>query len=65
METQPVKVLVVDDEAAMRRGICVSLVARGYSVEEARSGEEAIAAFHERKADARIARHQYAGNERN
>jgi two-component system KDP operon response regulator KdpE len=51
MDTQPVKVLVVDDEAAMRRGICVSLVARGYSVEEARSGEEAISAFHERKAD--------------
>jgi two-component system KDP operon response regulator KdpE len=51
METPTVKVLVVDDEAATRRGICVSLVARGYSVEEARSGEEAITAFHERKAD--------------
>jgi two-component system KDP operon response regulator KdpE len=41
----------VDDEAAMRRGISVSLTARGYSVGEARSGEEAIAAFRERKAD--------------
>ena len=51
METQPVKVLVVDDEAAMRRGISVSLVARGYSVGEAGSGEEAIAAFHERRPD--------------
>lgn len=46
-----VKVLVVDDEAAMRRGICVSLKARGYAVEEARTGNEAIEAFHERHPD--------------
>jgi two-component system KDP operon response regulator KdpE len=51
MDTQPIKVLVADDEGPMRRGICVSLVARGYSVVEARSGEEALASFHDRKAD--------------
>jgi two-component system KDP operon response regulator KdpE len=51
MDAQPVKVLVVDDESAMRRGICVSLVARGYSVGEARNGEEALASLHDRRAD--------------
>jgi two-component system KDP operon response regulator KdpE len=51
MKTPPVRVLVVDDEAAMRRGICVCLTARGYAVEEARSGEEALGVFHERRPD--------------
>jgi two-component system KDP operon response regulator KdpE len=51
MNTKPVRVLVVDDEAAMRRGICVCLTAKGYAVEEARSGEEALGSFHERPAD--------------
>lgn len=48
MNETPVRVLVVDDEAAMRRGICVSLTARGYKVDEARNSEEALDLFHER-----------------
>jgi two-component system KDP operon response regulator KdpE len=48
MDSNTVRVLVVDDEAAIRRGICVSLKARGYEVDEARNGEEAIESFHER-----------------
>jgi len=51
MNGKPVKVLVVDDESSMRRGICVSLSARGYTVNEARSGEEALTAFHDNQPD--------------
>jgi two-component system KDP operon response regulator KdpE len=51
MNISPVRVLVVDDEAAMRRGICVSLTAIGYLVDEARTGKEAIDAFEQRPAD--------------
>jgi two-component system KDP operon response regulator KdpE len=51
MEAQPVKVLVVDDEAAMRRGIGVALLAKGYAITEARSGEEAVASVRERRPD--------------
>jgi two-component system KDP operon response regulator KdpE len=51
MDIQQAKVLVVDDEPSMRRGICVSLAAKGYAVSEARSGDEALACFRERKAD--------------
>lgn len=51
MIEKPVRVLVVDDEAAMRRGICLSLTSRGYEVAEARNGEEALASFHERSPD--------------
>lgn len=51
MNGKPVKVLVVDDEAAMRRGICVCLTARGYAVSEARSGEEALGSFSEQQPD--------------
>jgi two-component system, OmpR family, KDP operon response regulator KdpE len=51
MAKNPVKVLVVDDEAAMHRGICVSLKARGYAVDEARTGEEAVESFHEQRPD--------------
>ncbi len=51
MNAKPVRVLVVDDEAAMRRGIVVSLTARGYAVSEARSGEEALASFGENQPD--------------
>jgi two-component system, OmpR family, KDP operon response regulator KdpE len=35
-------VLVVDDEASLRKALRMSLVASGFSVEEARSGEEAL-----------------------
>lgn len=48
MAETPVKILVVDDEAAMRRGICVSLRARRYAVDEASTGEEAIESLRER-----------------
>ncbi len=51
MNGKPVKVLVVDDESAMRRGIAVSLAARGYTVYEARSGEEALISFHENQPE--------------
>lgn len=51
MNDQPVRVLVVDDEAAMRRGINVCLTARGYAVDEARTGEEALGSFHDRQPD--------------
>jgi two-component system KDP operon response regulator KdpE len=51
MSGNPVRVLIVDDEAAMRRGISLCLTAKGYAVEEARSGEEALDLFHERPTD--------------
>jgi len=35
----------------MRRGIVVCLTAKGYTVEEARSGEEALGSFHDRPSD--------------
>lgn len=43
MQTLPVKLLLADDEAAMRRGVATALAARGFEVDEAASGEEAIA----------------------
>jgi len=51
MNAKPVRVLVVDDEPAMRRGLRTSLSANGYAVEEARNGEEAIRSVRERPAD--------------
>jgi two-component system, OmpR family, KDP operon response regulator KdpE len=42
MRSKPAKVLVVDNDATMRRTLRVALSAQGYSVTEARSGEEAI-----------------------
>jgi two-component system KDP operon response regulator KdpE len=42
MSTLPLKVLVVDDESAMRRALRASLVASGYLVDDARDGEEAL-----------------------
>jgi two-component system, OmpR family, KDP operon response regulator KdpE len=51
MNDKPLRVLVVDDEAAMRRGISVCLTARGYTVDEARTGEEALGSFHDRQPD--------------
>jgi two-component system KDP operon response regulator KdpE len=47
----PNKVLVVDDEPALRRGIRASLTARGYSVDEAGNGEDALRAIRERSVD--------------
>ena len=51
MNGKPVRVLVVDDESAMRRGLSVALTARGYAVDEARNGEEALASFQENHPD--------------
>ena len=51
MNLKPVRVVVVDDEPAMRRGLRTSLRANGYEVEEARSGEEAVQIVGERAAD--------------
>jgi two-component system KDP operon response regulator KdpE len=42
MFAKPVRILVVDDESAMRRALAASLTASGYLVEDARDGEEAI-----------------------
>jgi two-component system, OmpR family, KDP operon response regulator KdpE len=44
-------VLVVDDEASLRKALRTSLVASGFSVEEARSGEEALDAIREHSFD--------------
>jgi two-component system KDP operon response regulator KdpE len=40
--SQPLQVLVVDDEPALRRVFRTSLAANGFVVQEARSGEEAV-----------------------
>jgi len=44
-------VLVVDDEAALRRALKASLCASGFLVDEARSGEEAIERFTRGRCD--------------
>jgi two-component system, OmpR family, KDP operon response regulator KdpE len=51
MLAPPSKVLVVDDEASLRKALRTSLVASGFSVEEARSGEEALDAVRQRAFD--------------
>ena len=48
---QPCSVLVVDDEAALRRTLRASLVTSGFAVEEAGNGPEAIAAIQRRSFD--------------
>jgi DNA-binding response OmpR family regulator len=45
------EVLVVDDERIIRNGLRDLLCAEGYSVRTARNGEEALAAFRERRPD--------------
>jgi len=42
MLSQPCSVLIVDDEPALRKVLRTSLTAVGFTVEEARSGEEAL-----------------------
>jgi two-component system, OmpR family, KDP operon response regulator KdpE len=51
MRSKPAKVLVADNDAAMRRTLRVALSAQGYSVTEARSGEEAIEQIGQHPAD--------------
>ena len=48
---KPIKVLVADDEPAMRRGIRTSLTAHGYAVDEAGTGEDAVRATREGPVD--------------
>jgi two-component system KDP operon response regulator KdpE len=51
MSPQPLSVLVVDDEAALRRTIRASLATSGFTVEEAGTGGEAVAAIQRRPFD--------------
>ena len=44
-------VLVVDDESALRKALRTSLIASGFSVEEARSGEEALGTVQRNRFD--------------
>ena len=39
------RILIVEDERALRRALAMNLVARGYDVTEAESGTQALAAF--------------------
>jgi two-component system, OmpR family, KDP operon response regulator KdpE len=45
------RVLIVDDEAALRRALRTSLVASGFTVTEAESGEDAIKVFNRAPLD--------------
>jgi two-component system KDP operon response regulator KdpE len=51
MSANPLRVLVADDDPAMRRSLCVALRAGGYVVEEVRDGEQAVRLFRERPCD--------------
>jgi two-component system, OmpR family, KDP operon response regulator KdpE len=51
MFSPPANVLVVDDEASLRKTLRTSLIASGFAVEEARSGEEALGAVQKRLFD--------------
>ncbi len=51
MNEERLRVLVVDDEPAIRRGICTSLRVTGYTADEVRNGEEAICLLGERPVD--------------
>ena len=49
--TQGARILVVDDERQIRRSLQVNLETKGYAVETAENGEEAITAFQNRRPD--------------
>jgi two-component system, OmpR family, KDP operon response regulator KdpE len=51
VSSQPVSVLVVDDDSGVRQVLRTSLNAAGYAVGEARSGDEAIGAVRQRQFD--------------
>jgi two-component system KDP operon response regulator KdpE len=51
MTPKPVRVLIVDNDSAMRRALRSSLALHGYAVDEARSGEEAVAGAGQRPPD--------------
>jgi two-component system chemotaxis response regulator CheY len=48
------RVLVVDDETALRRSLCVILAKAGYDVVEAEDGEKAVAAIQKSEGNARL-----------
>lgn len=48
------RILVIDDESHIRRSLCINLERRGYAVEAAETGEEALAAFSNRRPDVMI-----------
>jgi two-component system KDP operon response regulator KdpE len=49
--TAGARILVVDDEAPIRRSLKVNLEGRGYTVDTAETGEKAIVAFENRRPD--------------
>ena len=49
--SDPVSVLLVDDDSFLRHALCASLEACGYVVEEAQNGEEAIQAISQKAID--------------
>jgi two-component system KDP operon response regulator KdpE len=51
MTSVPIKVLIADADASRRRGLRASLMLHGYTVEEARTGEEAVQCADRRKPD--------------
>lgn len=51
---QGARILVVDDESHIRRSLHVNLETKGYAVETAETGEEALAAFAGRRPDVMI-----------
>jgi two-component system KDP operon response regulator KdpE len=51
MPGNPFRVIVGDDDPAMRRGLCVALKAAGYVVDEARDGEQVVHLARERATD--------------
>ena len=51
MPMNPLRVVVGDDDPAMRRGLCAALKAAGYKVDEARDGEQAVRMAREHSTD--------------
>ena len=51
MPVNPLRVIVADDDPAMRRSLSAALHAAGYEVEEARDGEQAVRMFRERPTE--------------
>jgi two-component system, OmpR family, KDP operon response regulator KdpE len=49
--SETARVLIVDDEPALRKALRTSLAASGFAVAEARNGEEALAAVREARPD--------------
>jgi len=49
--TSGARILVVDDEAPIRRSLKVNLETRGYTVDTAETGEKAVMAFENRRPD--------------